>query len=327
MAPDGGNVAIDGEAALAARAAWLYYAGSLTQAQIAERLGVAPAKAHRLIARAGRDGLVRVFIEGPAAGCIALESQLTARFSLKSASVVPDLGEPDLPLRALGRAAAFYLHGVLEQGTHRIIGVGHGRTLAAAMDDLPRAAHGDTCFVSLLGGLPRRTGANPFDVIHRLAEKTSADAYLLPVPFFADTAADRPILLRQRGVSEALAIAATASLFLVGIGEVTEEAFLPSTGMIAEDEMIALHKKGAVGEVLGRFLDRNGRMIATDLHDRVIALAPEAMEGREVVGVAGGPGKTEAILSVLRSGLLSTLITDELTARRLLDAKTTARAR
>ncbi len=43
-------------------------------------------------------------------------------------------------------------------------------------------------FVSLLGGLTRNFAANPHDVMHLLAEKTGARAYVLPVPFFANSA-------------------------------------------------------------------------------------------------------------------------------------------
>jgi DNA-binding transcriptional regulator LsrR (DeoR family) len=315
--PEGERPAIDEEAVLAARAAWLYYAGSLTQSEIARRLEITLAKAHRLIARAAREGLVRVFVEGPSAGCIALEDRLSERHGLRFCRVVPDLGEKGLPLQALGRAAASFLQSVLERGEHRVIGVGHGRTLAAMVDNLPRGTHGAVCFVSLLGGLPRRTSANPFDVIHRLAERTAAAAYLLPVPFFADVAADREVLVRQRGVAEALALAAQASLFLVGIGEVAGDALLPASGIISGAEADAVLRAGGVGEVLGRFLDREGKEVATELHGRVIALAPAAMAGRDVVAVAGGPRKTEAIRAVLASGLVTALITDERTARRL----------
>jgi DNA-binding transcriptional regulator LsrR (DeoR family) len=49
---------IDPEQSLAIRAAWLHYAGGLTQAAVAKRLGVPSVKAHRLIARAVADGVV-----------------------------------------------------------------------------------------------------------------------------------------------------------------------------------------------------------------------------------------------------------------------------
>ena len=87
---DGPGAAAEG--ALAARAAWLYHAGGATQAEVAARLGIAPAKAHRLIARAARDGLVRVYVAGPLAGCLELERRLSDEFGLSLARVVPDLG-------------------------------------------------------------------------------------------------------------------------------------------------------------------------------------------------------------------------------------------
>lgn len=310
---------------LATRAAWLYHAGGLTQSQVAAQLGIASVKAHRLIARATRAGRVRVFVEGPIGGCIAHEAGLMRAYGLNFCRVVPalpDAGDAErrLPVRALGIAAAGFLLDVLERGAHTLIGLGHGRTLAAMVDHLPRLAAPNTCFVSLLGGLPRRTGTNAFEVIHRLAEKTGAEAYLLPVPVFANAASDRRIMLAQRGVAETLDMAARATLFLLGIGEVGGNAFLPTAGLFTEEDVSDLLRAGAVGEILGRYLDVNGRLANTALHDRVIAAQPTAMSGRDVIAVAGGEAKTVAIRSVLRSGMLTGLITDEPTARRLLDA-------
>jgi DNA-binding transcriptional regulator LsrR (DeoR family) len=310
----------DPEDALATRAAWLYYAGGLTQSQVAAALEVTPAKAHRLVARASRAGAVRVFVEGPIAGCIPLERHLQREFGLRYCRVVPPVGPRDLPFQALGLAAAGMLLNELETGRHRVIGVGHGRTLAAAVDHLPRFPRPDLRFVSLLGGVPRQMSANPFDMIHRLAEKTGAEAYLLPVPFFANNAADRVVLLAQRGVAEAMAMAREATLFLLGVGEVSGAAtFLPQAGVVTPAEVAALLASGARGEILGCYLDAQGHKVTTDLHDRVIALPLEAMAGREVVAVAGGEGKAAALRAVLAARILTGLITDELTARRLLD--------
>ena len=63
----------------------------------------------------------------------------------------------------------------------------------------------------------------------------------------------------------------------------------------------------------------DGSPIATSLHDRLIAL-PNGMQLRGLVGVAGGEDKHDAINAVLQSSLLSGLITDEPTARRLVAA-------
>jgi DNA-binding transcriptional regulator LsrR (DeoR family) len=312
----GETVLFSGEdAALATRAAWLYHAGGFTQSEVAEKLGLAPAKTHRLIARAAKAGLVRVFVEGPIGGCIVAENQLRDGFGLAFCRVVPALDEPGLPLRSLGIAGAIFLRDVLERGEHGIIGVGHGRTLAAAVDQMPRVSAPQVRLVSLLGGLPRRISTGPFDVIHRLAEKTGAEAYLLPVPMVANTPADGDVLRAQRGVTETLALATQATLVLAGIGAVNEAAFLPMAGMVAPEEVRQLRAQGAAGEMLGRYFAADGTLIETELHDRVIAVPPSAMRG--LVAVAGGAEKADAITAVLLSGLLHGLITDEPTARLL----------
>ena len=121
--------------------------------------------------------------------------------------MAPDLGEDGLPLRALGLAGASFLRREIERGEHRVIGLGHGRTLAAAVQQLPRLDAEGVRFVSLLGGLTRNYAANPYDVMHRLAERTSAQAYVMPVPFFANSVEDREVLLEQRGVREVFEMA------------------------------------------------------------------------------------------------------------------------
>ena len=128
------------------RAAWLHYAGGLTQAAVAKRLGVTGVKAHRLIARAVADGVVKVSIDGEIVECAMLEDRLCALYGLAFCEVAPDLGEEGMPLRALGLAGASFLRREIERGEHGTIGLGHGRTLAAAVQELPRFDANGTCW-------------------------------------------------------------------------------------------------------------------------------------------------------------------------------------
>jgi DNA-binding transcriptional regulator LsrR (DeoR family) len=141
---------------------------------------------------------------------------------------------------------------------------------------------------------------------------------MIPVPMFARRPEDRAVLREQDGVAEAIALARQASLLIMGIGEATQDAFLVVSGVVGPDELVAARAAGAVGEMLGKFFDQNGREVVTPLHARSVAepsLTPSP--SRDVIAVAGGAGKTHAIHAVLRSRLLSGLITDELTARQL----------
>jgi DNA-binding transcriptional regulator LsrR (DeoR family) len=312
---------VDEEAALAARAAWLHFAGGKTQGEVAEILGVQSTKAHRLIAKARADGLIRVFVEGPIAGCIALEEQMKLLFRLKHCEVVPNIDEGALPLRTLATAGARYLRNIIENETYNLIGMGHGRTLAAAVEMMPSVNAGKTKFVSLLGGLTRRFAASPFDVIHRLAERTSAESYVMPVPFFANTAKDRAVLESQYGVSDVIEMARNADIYIAGIGEVDRKSFIASGGMVDEDDVDSVVNSGACAEILGQFFLADGTHMPHPLSDRAMAPRLSDLKAHKIVALVGGTSKIQATRSILASGLLHGLITDEATARRLVNAK------
>jgi len=316
MARRGG---IDPEESLAIRAAWLHYAGGMTQAAVAKRLGVTGVKAHRLIARAVAEGVVKVSIDGTIVECAVLEDRLCGRYGLAFCEVAPDLGEDGIPFRALGLAGASFLRREIERGEHKVIGLGHGRTLAAAVRELPRFDANGTRFVSLLGGLTRNYSANRHDVMHRLAEKTGAQAYVMPVPFFANSEGDRAVLLAQPGVREIFDLANGADLKFVGMGTVDPGAQLVASGMIEPREIDEIRAAGGVGEMMGHFFDAKGRVLDTTLTARTLSASLDEPGDSRLVLIAGGADKIEAIRAALNSGRLQGLITDEATAQALAD--------
>jgi DNA-binding transcriptional regulator LsrR (DeoR family) len=308
----------DSEDSLAVRAAWLHYVAGLTQSEVATRLAVTSLKAHRLIARANQNGAVKVTIEGDVAECVMLERQLEARYGLDYTEVAPDLHEEGLPLKALGTAGAAFLQREIENFRGGVIGIGHGRTLAAAVNEMARVDASRVRFVSLLGGVTRNYAANPHDVMHRLTEKTGAAAYVMPVPFFANSVEDREVLLAQRGVREVFELAEQADLMIVGIGTAELEAQLVASQMIEAAEIREVRDLGGIGEMLGHFFDRSGKLVETSLSARTVSPDLRRMKGRRIVAIAGGAGKIEAIRAVLNGGLLRGLITDERTAQALM---------
>ncbi|WJH41528.1 sugar-binding transcriptional regulator [Aliirhizobium terrae] len=308
----------DADDTLAVRAAWLHYAGGLTQSEVARRLGVPSVKAHRLIAKAVAEGVVKVTIDGDIVECVELEMQLSERFGLQYCEVAPDLGEEGLPLRALGHAGAGYLKREIERGDNAVIGLGHGRTLSAAVQYMPRVNAKNLRFVSLLGGLTRNYGANPYDVMHRIAEKTGTQAYVMPVPFFANSGEDREVLRAQRAVKEVFELANNADLKLVGIGSVEADAQLVSSGMVEPGEISDIAAAGGVGEILGHFFDQDGRILNTELSARMLSASFPKTRSERLVALAGGPNKADAIRAILNSHRLFGLITDERTAKALL---------
>lgn len=302
---------------LAVRCAWLSFIGGKTHEEIAERVGASRTKVTRLIQLAQRAGFVKVFIEGEAAACVAIEDELIAGFGLANCTVAPDLEETGLPLLALGAAGARVIAAVLERPGVDILGIGHGRTLAAAVNALPFLPRRPVKLVSLLGSLTRAAATNPYDVIYRLADRAGGTGYYMPAPFFCDSAADRDVLLGQRDLGAVIDLARSASVMVVGIGSLTRDLGMIESGMISAEEQASLVAAGASGEVLGNFVDAGGRKLDLDLNNRAIGLGLDDIRGKEVIAIAGGPEKHAAIAAVLRTGAVSHLVTDERTARKL----------
>lgn len=307
----------DDELGLAARAAWLSYIGGYTQQQIADRLRVSQAKAHRLIAEALRRGLVKVFVQGVPAECAAIEDELAARFNLKSCAVAPSLSlgrrsEQQAGLfAAVGAAGARLLYHLLTAEKVSVVGVGKGRTLAAVVQHLPDLNLPDLRVVAVSGSLNRNLAANPLDIVLHMAERTKAQGYFLPVPYLAANEAEKKVLLAQKSVGDMLHLARHADVMLVGIGSLEADAHLRQIGMLNEREWAELRAHGAVGDLMGSFIDIDGRPVGSALNRLSVGLGIEDLKGKRVVALAGGAEKARAILAALRTGAISDLVVDE----------------
>ena len=91
-------------------------------------------------------------------------------------------------------------------------------------------------------------------------------------------------------------------------------------GFLTGAEIDDLRRAGAVGEIVGWAYDAEGRLIDSDLMQRVASPPIPSRESTLVIAAAMGPAKREAIRAALRGGLVNGLITDTETAEFLLES-------
>ena len=310
---------------LAVRASWLSYVGGYSQEQIAKRLGVSRIKTHRLIASAHKRGLIKLSINHSLSDLIDLEDRLSKRFKLDVCTLAPKIGndksvQTDADWTALGMAGAQFLKRQLQTTSALTIGLGWGRTLGAVAEQTCYKANANHRVVALIGSLTRHSAANPYDVIHKLVDRTGAEGYYLPVPHIADTLADKAVFVAQKNMQDMLALARKSDVCLVGIGQCTPHSFLKESKLITAKEFSALKKAGAVGDLIGRFFNAKGELVNSEVNARSIGLELDELAQRKAIGIAGGLDKVKAIYAALKSGVLSGLITDEQVAQKLLKA-------
>jgi DNA-binding transcriptional regulator LsrR (DeoR family) len=298
------------------RIAWLYYVEGMTQAGIADRLGVSRVKVVRDLQVGRQSGLVQIQINGRLASCVALERRLERRFGLKEAVVVPTPADPGNLPATLGIALGTWLTDRLRPG--QTIGVGWGRTLHWSVRALRRRDVADLTVVALLGGIGRGSEINMYETASRVAEALGAQCYYLAAPAFAASPAMRDMLLDQAGPRDILGRARRADIALVSVGTLGPGATNRRIGLLGGAEAAELTAAGAVGDLLCTFLDAAGRPVdhplnacAVGLPVRDLATLPAA------VLASGGTEKVAVLRAALVGGYANHLITDERTAEAL----------
>src|SRR5258707_13782823 len=119
--------------------------------------------------------------------------------------------------RAVAMVAVDLLRERMQVAEECIMGVGWGRTTREIARILPAMRRPQAKFVSVMGSLTRNLAENLFEVVHHLAAKTGGEGHFLPVPFIANTVADRQILISLRIFQETLALDKKAIFFLISI--------------------------------------------------------------------------------------------------------------
>lgn len=301
---------------LVAQAAKLFHILEKSKVEIAEEMGLTRWQVSRLLQDARDLGIVRIEIVPRMQRRTDIEAALQRVFGLREAIVLPDAGvAPD----AVAQAAGQYLAAIKPRVS--LIGVSWGRTMASVARWLPPKWSEGTHVVQVNGAVslrstPGRTNA----VAETFAEAASGVATLLPAPAIVGNARTREVLEQDRIMAEALALAGRAQVLAFSLGALSRASVLVTSGCIDAREIDYLQDKGAVGDILGRFVDRRGAIVDPALDARTIGLPLEHLRGLErVIGVTSGPEKHAVTLAALRAGYINILVTDQGTAQHALD--------
>jgi DNA-binding transcriptional regulator LsrR (DeoR family) len=153
-----------------------------------------------------------------------------------------------------------------------------------------------------------------------MADVIKARHFPMPLPVLVSSAGERELLHAQALVRSTLDISAQADVTFVGIGEMGIEAPLCLDGFLEKDEMLALMKRGAAGEICGWVFDGEGKLMPDDVNDRVASAPLPSRDTSSVIGIAKGRRKFEAIKAAVVGRQINGLITDEAVAEFLLRA-------
>lgn len=326
------------------RVAWLYYVEEMTQAAIGDLLGLTRRAVNEMLGQARSAGLVNITINAKSRDCIEAEKALERRFGLSAARVVPTPQDQDAKTWAvLGQAGASYLEGRLDRGEVSTLAVGWGNTLNALQHVLAlrgrRAGQSDRAnpsdadgtdgadgagsglvVKSIMGALTTGHEITSFDIVRGFAHRLDATGHYFAAPIYSSSPQSRRTLLEQPEFRDPYARLCDADIALVSVGGMSRQSLQIRHGLPAWVRAEELAAAGAVGDIIGRYLDHEG--VELDHPINGCAMSPELASFRKIpsrVVISGGRGKHQVMRAVAQSGLATVLITDLDCARALLD--------
>jgi DNA-binding transcriptional regulator LsrR (DeoR family) len=303
------------------KAARMYHEQNLSQADIAEKLNVSQSRVSRWLTDAVREGIVRTIVVAPAGTESDLEDAVAAKYGLR-AVVIADLHTEDEAaiIRGIGATAAGYLEVTLTGG-NRVGLSSWSSTLLATVDAMsPRNVKTAESIVQVIGGVGNpEVQVRATHLADRLATVTKGTPRYLPAPGIVSSRGGRDALLEDPFVAEVAADWDRLDTLLVGIGSMEPSPLLRESGnSLNESNLNALAATGAVGDICLRFFDKHGKLIESELNDRVLGISPEQMlRVDRRIGIAGGTRKYAAIRAAVEGKWINVLITDKKTALKL----------
>jgi DNA-binding transcriptional regulator LsrR (DeoR family) len=302
---------------LTATVARRYYLEGQSKSEIATTLGLSRFKVARLIDRALATGVVRIEIDSPGEIDLDLSSRLSAKYDLRHC-VVMNIGEDnddESMRRGLGRAAAELVSEIVQPGD--VLGLSWARSLMAMRTALTRLAPCDV--VQLTGSLSMPSNDSPIELVRDVARRSSGEALVFYAPMIVPDAATARVLRTQPEIARALEAYGKVTKAVVGIGA-WRAGLSTVADSLEEREREAIYASGVRGELSGVQFDAEGDAVVTSLTDRLIGIdAARLLEVPEVIAIAYGTPKADAVRAAIRGGFVSSLVTHTAMARKLLE--------
>ncbi|WP_374121009.1 sugar-binding transcriptional regulator [Neobacillus sp. PS2-9] len=300
-------------------AAKLYYLLDYNQNEIAKMLGVSRPTVSRLLQQAKSDGIVQINIMDPTEDVENLGKQLEKRFNLKKA-VVASIPQYDdhIIKNYLGEKAAAYLDVIVKDDD--IIGVTWGTTIYHVATELKQKFVKNVKVVQLKGGVSyAETNTYASETLYLFGKAYNTAPHNLPLPAIVDHVVVKQAMEADRHIRKILELGKQANIALFTMGPIKTDSLLFQLGYFTESDLESLYGK-AVGDICSRFFDKNGEICNESLNERTLGVNLDELRNKEYsILVAGGPNKIDGIYGALKGKYANVLITDQFTAKFLLD--------
>lgn len=306
---------------LSIEVATMYYEYDKTQQEIAKELNISRPTISKLLKYAKEQQFIQITIKKPVEAIHSLETRLKEIFGLKDVRVAytnHSMTNTEHLLTALGKEASFYLNEVVEDGMR--IGISWGETLYHMAKELqPKDIQGIE-IVQLKGGM-NLIHADTHDqkIMMDFVKNFHAKGQYVPLPIIFGSEKTKHAMMEERQIKYISDKMANVDIALYTIGNVSKNSLLYKTNAITEEEYAYLEKH-AICDICSRFIDEKGEIVLEELDSRTFGISLKQLKNSTMsILIANGEAKLEGIYTALKQGIPNVLITDSMTAIKLLE--------
>ena len=297
----------------------MYYIENMKQSEIAARLDVKRTTVSKYLKRAVDRGIVKITIEKE--HYEDLEAALEKRFGLKEAFVVSKSYDMQAVKQYMARAGITLIRRIVTD--NQVIGLAWGTSVRelVRLAEIEKVPQINADFVPLDGGPENIDSEFHVNTLcYQLARAFSSRCHYIYAPAITRTVEIRQAIIQDVNYEKISAFWERLDIGIVGIGAQVKSSNLVWMGDFGKEAIESLAKTGAVGEICSVFFDNKGREVHTDFSDRIIAVGLDKLRSLKYsIGMAASREKVMAILGALRGQIINVLITDDMTAKMLLN--------
>lgn len=299
----------------------LFYQDGYSKIEIGKKLRISRLKVANLLENAIKDGIVNITINEPEKSYIDIENKIEKKFGINRAIVVDTSNNYEETKINIGKAAASYFEEAIYDND--VIGVAWGSTLFEMVNALPKKiSKKNITIVQITGGsnqIPMDINAS--ELTRRIAKAMDAKSYYLHAPAIVNNKEVRDLFISEAGIKNTIEIFEKINFAVVGIGSTypVPSTILYRDGIIKNNDFNDI-AKNCVGDINSFFYNESGIECKTVFRDTIIGMSLDQLKKvRNVMALAGGEHKVDAIYGALRGRLVNIIITDLETSKYILD--------
>lgn len=303
----------------------LYYQSQLKQEEIASRLKISRALVSLILNEAKRMGIIEFKINDPQEENKIVASKLQAYFPDVQFVVVPSSSRDEQVLRecVASRAVEVINEHLMDSNT---VGISWGRTCYSIMSTFTaRSINNFAKVVPMVGGSNKNLPRFQLNELVRIFSLSmNAQPHFIHAPALPTTQEDYDLYMKSSSMRQILKLWEKIDLAILSVGPPPIDEEFDGSPVTKDPEQRWMGNSKdlslPVGNLSARYFDINGNYVENEVQKRIIAIPFDYLKKiPKVIAISAGMGRVYSVVGALKTGIVKTLIIDELSANKVVE--------